>query len=72
MRVVTLTMNGQEVSGRDDESILQVARQHQISIPTLCQLDGLSVWGGCRMCMVQVEGTPSCWPAVPRWSAKAW
>ncbi len=57
MRVVTFNINDQEVSGRDDETILEVAREHEIEIPTLCQVDGLSVWGGCRLCLVHVEGS---------------
>jgi bidirectional [NiFe] hydrogenase diaphorase subunit len=63
MRVVTLTIDGQEISGRDDESILQVAREHEISIPTLCELTGLSVVGACRLCVVEVEGTSKLLPA---------
>jgi bidirectional [NiFe] hydrogenase diaphorase subunit len=63
MKVVTLTIDGQDVSGRDDESVLQVAREHQLSIPTLCQLDGLSAVGACRLCVVHVEGTPKLLPA---------
>ncbi|MFA6211966.1 MAG: bidirectional hydrogenase complex protein HoxU [Candidatus Obscuribacterales bacterium] len=58
MRVVTLKINGQEMSGRDDEDILHVAREHGIDIPTLCQLDGISEWGGCRLCLVEIEGSP--------------
>lgn len=56
MRVVTLSINGQTMTGRDDETILQVARESEIQIPTLCQLDGLTIWGGCRLCLVHVEG----------------
>jgi bidirectional [NiFe] hydrogenase diaphorase subunit len=63
MRVVTMTIDGQEVSGRDDETILQVARAHHVGIPTLCQLDGISIYGGCRLCMVHVEGTAKLLPA---------
>jgi len=63
MRVVTFTINGQHLSGRDDESILRVARSHGIQIPTLCQLDGLSGWGGCRLCLVHVEGNNKLLPA---------
>jgi bidirectional [NiFe] hydrogenase diaphorase subunit len=63
MRVVTLTIDDQELSGRDDESILQVARAHDIAIPTLCQLDGLSIVGGCRLCVVHVEGMNKLLPA---------
>jgi len=63
MRVVTLKINGLEVSAADDENILHVARQHGISIPTLCQLDGISGWGGCRLCLVEVAGTNKLLPA---------
>ncbi len=63
MRVVTLTINGQHVSGREDESILHIAREHEIDIPTLCYLDGLSAWGGCRLCLVHVEGNNKLLPA---------
>ena len=58
MRVVTFKINGHELSGADDETVLQVARAHEIEIPTLCQLDGISAWGGCRLCLVEVEGNP--------------
>jgi bidirectional [NiFe] hydrogenase diaphorase subunit len=44
------------VSAREDESILEVAWENDIDIPTLCYLDGLSVWGACRLCMVEVKG----------------
>jgi bidirectional [NiFe] hydrogenase diaphorase subunit len=63
MRVVTFTINGQEVSGRDDETVLQVARAHDISIPTLCQLNGLSTTGACRLCVCEVEGIAKLLPA---------
>ncbi len=62
--VKTLVIDGQDVSGVEDETILQVARDHDIFIPTLCELDGLSPHGGCRLCLVEVQGfrklTPAC------------
>ena len=57
LRVFTLRIDGKDVSGREDETILQVARQNDVHIPTLCYLEGLSVWGACRLCMVEVVGT---------------
>lgn len=57
-RVLTLQINGQEVSGREDETILEVAREHDIHIPTLCQLEGLSSIGACRLCLVEVANVP--------------
>lgn len=57
MRVVTLKMNGQEIGCADDQTILQAAREHSVWIPTLCQLDGISDWGGCRLCLVEVKNS---------------
>lgn len=56
-RVKTLTIDDQEVGAREDETILEVARQNGIDIPTLCWLDGLSAHGGCRLCVVEVKGS---------------
>jgi bidirectional [NiFe] hydrogenase diaphorase subunit len=56
-KVVTLKINGQDVSGREDESVLDVARENGIHIPTLCHLDGLTDIGACRLCLVEVQGS---------------
>lgn len=56
MAVVTLTIDGQQVSAHADRSVLDAAREHGIAIPTLCHLDGLSDVGACRLCVVEVEG----------------
>jgi bidirectional [NiFe] hydrogenase diaphorase subunit len=57
-RVVTLQIDGNDLSARDDQTILQVAREHGVPIPSLCHVTGLSVLGGCRVCVVEVEGAP--------------
>lgn len=66
--VVTLKINEKDVSGRDDETILDIARENGIFIPTLCHLEGLSDVGACRLCMVQAKGNnklmPACTTAV--------
>lgn len=62
-KVVTLKINDTDVSGREDESILQVARDHNIPIPTLCHLEGLHPVGACRLCLVQVKGSSKLLPA---------
>jgi len=63
MGIVTLTINGEPLSAKDDESILEIARQHGIDIPTLCHLDGLSDVGACRLCLVEIEGSQRLMPA---------
>ncbi|NIQ09765.1 MAG: 2Fe-2S iron-sulfur cluster binding domain-containing protein, partial [Gammaproteobacteria bacterium] len=56
-KVKTLTIDGKRVGARGDQTILQVARENGIEIPTLCYLEGLRPNGGCRLCMVEVEGS---------------
>lgn len=56
MSVITLHMNDRLVSGRVGQTLLEVARENGIDIPTLCYLEELEPWGGCRLCMVEVEG----------------
>ncbi|HXF65050.1 MAG TPA: bidirectional hydrogenase complex protein HoxU [Caldilineaceae bacterium] len=57
MSVVTLTINGEVVSAQEGQSLLAVLREHGVEIPTLCHLEGLSERGGCRLCLVEIEGS---------------
>jgi bidirectional [NiFe] hydrogenase diaphorase subunit len=57
-RVKTLTINGIHVAGGEDQTVLQVARENNIYIPTMCYIEGLTISGGCRLCVVQVSGSP--------------
>ena len=61
--VRTLTIDGVDVSARGDQTILDAAREHGLSIPTLCHLDGLSDIGACRLCLVEVKGRGKLQPA---------
>ena len=62
--LVNFSLNGQEVTGRTNESILQVAKREGIDIPHLCFKEGLEAVGNCRACMVEIDGervlAPSC------------
>ena len=57
MREVTVTINGAKVSGREGMTILEVAQQNDIDIPTLCYSPDLCPIGACRICVVEVEGS---------------
>jgi bidirectional [NiFe] hydrogenase diaphorase subunit len=61
--VKTLQIDGQEVSARSGQTILEVAIENEIYIPTLCHLDGLSDVGACRLCVVEVKGNNKLFPA---------
>ena len=61
--IKTLNIDGHDVSARQDETILDVARQNNIFIPRLCELAGLSTIGACRLCLVEVKGSNRLLPA---------
>ena len=61
--VKTLTIDGHEVSGRRGQTILEVTRENDIDIPTLCHLDGLGDVGACRICLVEIAGSNKLLPA---------
>lgn len=61
--VKILRMDGRDLSACGDETLLEIARENSIAIPTLCQLDGLSTVGACRLCLVEVKGTSRLLPA---------
>ncbi len=51
-----ITINGRQLSFTRGETILDVAKRHNIFIPTLCHLPGTTATGACRVCVVEVEG----------------
>ena len=57
MSSISLTINGKKATGRHDSTILEVARENNIEIPTLCYLEGFLPTGSCRLCVVEVEGS---------------
>lgn len=55
MSDVVMQIDGREVAAGSDMTVLQAARAAGIHIPTLCHHEKLEPFGGCRMCMVEVE-----------------
>ncbi|MBN1680146.1 MAG: bidirectional hydrogenase complex protein HoxU [Anaerolineae bacterium] len=62
-RIKTLKIDGRDVGAHEDQTILQLARENNITIPTLCHIEGLSVPGACRLCLVEVKGWRKLVPA---------
>lgn len=63
VRVKSFKINGMDVTGQSNQTILEVARDNNIEIPTMCYLEGLSCVGSCRMCIVEIKGTDELIPA---------
>jgi bidirectional [NiFe] hydrogenase diaphorase subunit len=53
--MINFTMDGKEVNGQEDWTILEVARWHGIDIPTLCFHEAVEPYGACRLCVVEVD-----------------
>jgi predicted molibdopterin-dependent oxidoreductase YjgC len=53
---ITLTINGQVVTANKGMTVLEAAQAGQIYIPTLCADPDLEPYGGCRLCVVEIEG----------------
>jgi len=51
-----ITINGQEIEVPPGKTVLEAAQLAGITIPTLCYHKDLSPYGGCRLCMVEVQG----------------
>jgi len=56
MNEVSLTIDGKPVQAKAGATILEAARGAGIGIPTLCYDPDLEPYGGCRLCIVKVEG----------------
>ena len=60
---ITLKIDGVEVTVPEGTTILKAAKDIGIIIPTLCNLEGLTSYGGCRLCLVEIMGSPKLFPA---------
>lgn len=67
--IITLTVNGKDfegrrVAGRAGRTILEVLLDNGVHVPTLCHHPKMPPYGGCRLCIVEVENMrglpPSC------------
>jgi len=52
--VITLKINGLETSVEEGTTILEAAQSLGFPIPTLCHMEGLSPYGACRLCVVEI------------------
>jgi predicted molibdopterin-dependent oxidoreductase YjgC len=65
-RMVTLSIDGQEMEVLEGTTILEACRLLRIDTPTLCQLETLTPVNVCRVCVVELEGARVLVPACSR------
>jgi len=56
--VFTFKIDGKNVAGSEGQSVMEVAEENGIDIPGLCHLEGIHDRGACRLCMVEIAGSP--------------
>ena len=57
------TLDGRPVDAHEGELLVHALARNGVFVPTLCHDDKLDPYGGCRMCVVDVEGAPRPMPA---------
>ena len=55
-RTIAITIDHRDVTCPEGVSVLRAAELNDIYVPSLCSHKDLSPFGGCRLCMVEVEG----------------
>ncbi|WP_029921682.1 formate dehydrogenase subunit alpha [Nevskia soli] len=55
-KLVTLTIDGRQVSVPEGTSVMRAAALADLKIPKLCATEQLEAFGSCRLCLVQIEG----------------
>ena len=62
--LIEFRLNGEAVSARPGETLIEAAKRHGVEIPHLCYKPGMRPDGNCRACMVEIKGervlAPSC------------
>lgn len=53
-----INIDGREVTGFPGQTILEIAKENEIFIPTLCYDERTNIYGSCGLCVVEVEGNP--------------
>ena len=67
--MINIEVNGRTITAEPGEMLLAALRRAGVHVPTLCNVEGLTATGACRLCVVEIEGqrslVPSC--ACPVW-----
>ncbi len=57
--MISFTLNGLDVSVEEGTTLLEAAKFYGFPIPTLCYMEGLSPYGACRLCVVEIGKEPN-------------
>ncbi|MCL1866260.1 MAG: FAD-dependent oxidoreductase [Oscillospiraceae bacterium] len=55
---MNIKINDQSITTNENKTILQIARENGIEIPSLCYDESVEIHSSCGICLVEVEGSP--------------
>lgn len=58
MDKIKVTIDGKECVAEKGQTILQIARDNSVEIPTLCYIDEVKAYGACGLCVVEADNVP--------------
>ena len=56
--MATITVNGREIEAPAGAPLVEVLKANGFYVSSLCYIDGLKPYAGCRSCLVDIEGPP--------------
>ncbi|HEY3320732.1 MAG TPA: NADH-dependent [FeFe] hydrogenase, group A6 [Planctomycetota bacterium] len=56
IKPATVNIDGRDIEINGERNLLELVRKAHIELPTFCYHSELSIYGACRLCLVQVEG----------------
>jgi len=56
--MIEFILNGLSVKAEEGWTLLETAKFYGLAIPTLCHHEGLTEFGGCRLCLVEIGEAP--------------
>jgi bidirectional [NiFe] hydrogenase diaphorase subunit len=59
----SITIDDKVFEVEPNQTVLSAARKHNLDIPTMCHMEGISNVGACRLCLIEVEGVNRLLPA---------
>ena len=70
--MVNLTIDGKQITVKENSTIMEAAAQNGIPIPHLCYLKGINEIAACRVCVVELEGKERLITRVIMWQKRGW
>ena len=72
MSEIKIVIDGKECTAQSGKTILDIARENDIYIPTLCHHESVAKYGACGLCLVEGEGLPKLMRACSTFPADGW